>query len=348
MKIPHGMLRIGYPYVNTVGMRRLTSCPISVVVGDDPHELHIMCRLEGSTNIRRLTLDDEDKGAFNLLGAITQIGGSFKVKADFLWPSGMVKDSTGHLWIVDEGTHKISKMTIEGEVVNQWGVNGTKAGELNRPSGIAIDNEGNIIVSDTMNHRIQKFTEDGAYQHGFGSQGEDPGKLNMPWGIDVDDAGNIYVADWRNDRIQKFDSEGNQIMVVGSGTGDVDGKFNRPSAVKVDKDGDIYVTDWANHRIQLFGADGHFVEKFIGDATLSEQARGYMITNMVAMRLREMTPIEPQKRFRWPVSVTVHDDYMYVPDFGSCRIQIYKKNVVRFSKGEIADRPRSNSLYTQF
>ena len=341
------MLRIGYPYVNTVGMRRLTSCPISVVVGDDPNELHILCRFEGSVNIRRLTLKDEDKGAFNLVGEVAPVGGSFKVEGDFLWPSAMVKNSSGDLLIVDEGTHKISKITIEGEVINQWGIHGIQEGQLNRPSGIALDKDGSIFISDTMNHRIQKFTEDGVYQYTFGYQGKDPGQLNMPWGIDVDDDGNIYVADWRNDRIQKFDAEGNHLLTVGNGTGDTDGKFNRPSAVKIDKDGDIYVSDWGNHRIQLFGADGHFVEKFIGDATLSDQARGYMITNMVAMRLREMTSIEPQKRFRWPVSVTIHDDYMFVPDFGSCRIQIYKKDVIRFSEGEIAERPRSNSLYTQ-
>ena len=346
MKIPYGMLRIGYPYVKTVGMRVLTNAPINVVVGDDPNELHIICRLDSVVFIRRLTLQDQDKGAFNLMGGSTATGDS-KVKGEFIWPSAMVKNSTGHLLIVDEGTHKISKITIEGEVINQWGIHGIQEGQLNRPSGIALDKDGSIFISDTMNHRIQKFTEDGVYQYTFGYQGKDPGQLNMPWGIDVDDDGNIYVADWRNDRIQKFDAEGNHLLTVGNGTGDTDGKFNRPSAVKIDKDGDIYVSDWGNHRIQLFGADGHFVEKFIGDATLSDQARGYMITNMVAMRLREMTSIEPQKRFRWPVSVTIHDDYMFVPDFGSCRIQIYKKDVIRFSEGEIAERPRSNSLYTQ-
>ena len=102
----------------------------------------------------------------------------------------------------------------------------------------------------------------------------------------------------------------------------------------VDRDGDIYIADWANHRVQLFNSSGLFVEKFIGDATLSDQARGYMITNLMAMRLREMTAIEPQKRFRWPVSVTVADDgRMYVPDYGSQRIQVYRKDVITAGAG---------------
>ena len=83
-------------------------------------------------------------------------------------------------------------------------------------------------------------------------------------------------------------------MTIGE-SGSDDGQFNRPTGVTVDRDGDIYVADWANHRVQMFNSSGLFVEKFIGDATLSDQARGYMITNMMAMRLREMTAIEPQK-----------------------------------------------------
>ena len=161
--------------MKTIGMRRLTSAPINIVVGDDPNELHILCRFEGSVNIRRLTLEDEDKGAFNLVGAVAPVGGSFKVKGEFVWPSAMVKNSTGHLLIVDEGTHKISKITIEGEVISQWGVHGTKAGELNRPSGIALDKDGNIIVSDTMNHRIQKFTTSGEFTSSFGTFEQDTG-----------------------------------------------------------------------------------------------------------------------------------------------------------------------------
>ena len=76
-------------------------------------------------------------------------------------------------------------------------------------------------------------------------------------------------------------------MTIGE-SGSDDGQFNRPTGVTVDRDGDIYVADWANHRVQMFNSSGLFVEKFIG-ATLSDQARGYMITNMMAMRLREMT-----------------------------------------------------------
>ena len=348
MVVPYGVLRVGYPYYKTIGMRRLTNWPISVAVGDDDNEVHILCKGDGITFIRRLTLNDDDKGAFNLNGGPAAIGGPFIVDGDFSSVSGMIKDKEGNLVFSDEGNHKISKVSIEGKVINQWGNHGNKDGELNRPGALAEDPEGNLLISDSQNHRIQKFDPEGNFIFGFGSYGSEKGQFNTPWGIDVDLEGFIFVADWRNDRIQKFDSEGNFVSTIGKGSGSGEGELNRPAAVKVDEDGDIYIADWANHRIQLFAHDGHFVEKFIGDATLSDQARNYMITNMLAMRVREMTSIEPQKRLRWPASVTVKNGFMFIPDYGSARIQIYKKDVLRLSEGEIAEKPRSHSLYTQF
>jgi sugar lactone lactonase YvrE len=182
----------------------------------------------------------------------------------------------------------------------------------------------------------------------FGSFGAGEGEFNMPWGITVDDEGCVYVADWRNDRIQKFTADGVFIMRLGR-SGCEDGQFNRPSGVAVDTDGDIYVSDRGNNRVQLFSAEGRFVEKFIGDATLGKQARSYMITNMVAMRLREMTSIEPQKRLRAPISVRVDGEgRMYVTDYGSHRVQVYQKEAIRLGEREIAAPLRSPTLYTQF
>ncbi len=170
----------------------------------------------------------------------------------------------------------------------------------------------------------------------------------MPWGVAVDEIGDVYIADWRNDRVQKFGADGEFIFEFG-GSGGEDGEFNRPSGVMVDGDGDIYVADWRNHRVQLFNKEGRFVEKFTGDATLSKQARNYMITNLTALRLREMTSLEPQKRLRWPTSVAIDGQgRMYVADYGSHRVQVYKKEVHPLGPDEIAPELRSPTLYTQF
>ena len=258
-KRPFGLLRVGFKYEKTLGMRRLTNTPIAVVLWEEG-DLLILCRGEGLCFVRRLSFDDEDKGAFNLTGGGGPVGGGFNVDVPFVWPAAMIKDSRGRLWISDEGRDTISAITTEGEVKIQWGVSGSKPGELNRPSGIAIDADGNLVVADAWNHRVQKFTEDGTFIAEWGGYGQGPGEFDMPWGICVDEEGFTYVCDWRNDRVQKLDPDGGHVMTIGE-SGSEDGQFNRPTGVTVDRDGDIYVADWANHRVQMFNSSGLFVEK---------------------------------------------------------------------------------------
>ena len=343
---PYALLRVGFSYDKTLGMRRLTNTPVDLAV-DGAGDLFVLCR-GGVSFIRRLSQDDEDLGAINLAaGGAAQIGGTYSVNSRFVWPASMVMDSEENLWISDEGTNQITIIDKQGGILGQWGEPGGGEGQFNRQSGIALDPDENLYVADTRNHRVQKFTRDGEFLMEFGGYGSAEGQLNMPWGICVDELGDVYVADWRNDRVQKFTAEGDFIFSVG-GSGDGEGEFNRPSGVTVDEHGDIYVADWANSRVQLFRPDGVFVELFRGDATLSKQALHYMRSNIKALRLREMASIEPQKRVRWPVSVRVYDQMMYIADYGSDRIQIYKKEAYPLGPDEITEPQRSPTLYTQF
>ena len=346
MPRPYALLRVGFTYDRTLGMRRLTNTPVDLAVGKDG-DLQILCR-GGVSFIRRLSQDDEDLGAINLAaGGAAQIGGTYSVNSKFVWPISMQMDGDENLWISDEGTNLITVIDQRGEMQAQWGKPGCGEGEFNRQSGIALDADENVYVCDTLNHRVQKFTRDGEFLTQFGGHGKGDGEFDMPWGICVDELGDVYVADWRNDRVQKFTADGEFLFKIGK-SGDGEGEFNRPTGVAVDEDGDIYVTDWANDRVQLFRPDGAFVELFRGDATLSKQAHHYMKSNVKALRLREMASLEPQKRLRWPVSARVYGKTMYIADYGSDRIQIYQKEAYPLEPHEISEPQDSPTLYTQF
>jgi len=330
----HALLRAGFPYVKTLGMRRVTSNPVDLAMGPEGR-LYVLCRGSLTTDIRRLTWDDEDLGT---------ISGPGPADGRLLWPSAILLDGNDTLFVSDEGTHRISMFKTDGTYLGKWGAYGSGEGQFNRPSGLAFDSEGNLYVADTLNHRIQKYTKDGKFLLQWGRFGTGAGEFNMPWGLAVDDADGVYVADWRNDRIQKFRTDGVlQFMFGTSGGGD--GQFNRPTGVAVDLHGDIYVADWGNNRVQLFNPDGHYVEKFLGDATLSRMARAYVLANPKPLRLREMTCLEPQKRFHGPVSVRVDDEgRMYVADCGPHRIQIYQKDAIPLRPDQIMAVPSAPSL----
>ena len=330
---PYALLRAGFPYLKTIGMRRVTNQPVDVAIGGDGR-IYVLLR---AGLIRSLTLDDGDLGT---------IGGGGTDDGKFTWPVSLIIDGEENLYVSDEALHRITKLSKDGEFLDKWGEQGDGDGQLNRPSGMAFDAEENIYVSDALNHRVQKFTKDGKFLMKWGEHGVGEGQLDMPWGITVDEMGDVYVVDWRNDRIQKFTADGEFIFALGR-SGNGDGEFNRPTGIEVDRDGDIYVADCGNDRVQLFSAEGRYVEQFIGDASLSKSARAYLMTNPLPLRLREMAKLEPQKRLREPKSVRVDDEgRMYVADFRSFRVQVYQKDAIPLKADEIAPPLRSPRLQT--
>ncbi len=334
---PFALLRAGFPFYTTIGMRRVTTYPMDIVIGEED-KLYVLNRTDGSGGqIRRTNWDDDD---LDILGD------------GFVWPVQMIRDEDVNLYVSDEGNHTITVWQPDsGEKLDEWGVHGSGPGQLDRPSGISFDLDGNMLVVDAQNHRVQKFTRSGEYISGFGEFGTDDGCFNYPWGVAVDPTdGTIYVTDWRNDRYQKFDSDGNHIYSVGA-SGDEWGNFNRPAGIEVDRHGDVYVADRGNNRVQQFDHTGRYVDRFIGDAVLSKSGRIYIMSSVTVLRNRESTELEEQRRLRGPTAVRIHadpkrGDLMYISDFGCHRIQVYRKEAYELDETQIAPIPTAPTLYT--
>src|SRR5688500_3766294 len=59
---PYALLRAGFPYYTTLGMRRVTTACMDVTVGPEGR-LYVICRDDGQGGlIRRTNWDDEDLG----------------------------------------------------------------------------------------------------------------------------------------------------------------------------------------------------------------------------------------------------------------------------------------------
>lgn len=332
---PYALLRAGFPYYTTLGMRRVTTACTDIALGGEGR-FYAICRDDGQGGlIRRSNWDDEDLGTIS--GAGTEPG-------KLMWPVQLILDRDENLYVSDEGTHRISTFHRDGTLLGHWGEHGTGPGQLNRPSGIAFDADENILVVDTQNHRVQKFTKDGQFISSFGEHGSGPGQFDQPWGIAVDMFGDVYIGDWGNNRVQKLTADGKPLLSMGR-PGSGDGELNRPAGVAVDEHGDIYVADRGNHRVCLFDKTGRYVEKFIGDATISKSGRAYILANPKVLRGREMTTLEAQKRLRGPMSVRVVGDLLYIPDFGSHRIQVYKKEAYVLTEADIWPEQNHPFLY---
>jgi len=174
----------------------------------------------------------------------------------FTEPYDVAIDNDGYVYVVNENNSLIQKFTADGQLVTQWGKEGSGDGEMETPHGIAADNNGCVYVTDTNNHRIQKFTADGQFVTRWGEEGSGDGEFDRPYGIAADSTGYIYVADTYNHRIQKFTAKGEFVSKWGMGEQD----FN-PHSIAADNKGEyIYVADTYNKRILKFTTNGEPVE----------------------------------------------------------------------------------------
>lgn len=182
--------------------------------------------------------------------------------ASFYFPTGIVIDATGDLFVAEFYGHKIRKITPAGVVTTFVGsgvagsADGTgAAASFNNPTDITIDASGNFYVSDYSNHTIRKITAGGVVTTlaGSGVSGSADGtgaaaSFNFPVGLCVDLAGNVLVADYSNNLIRKITPAGVVTTIAGSGAyGGADGQgtaatFAYPYDLAVDISGNLFVT----------------------------------------------------------------------------------------------------------
>jgi len=152
--------------------------------------------------------------------------------AQFNFPTGVVVDASGNLYVADEQNNSIRKLDPSGNVT-------TLAGH---------PDPGSMYPNVPSNY-------------GDGTGGPDgTARFLAPWGVALDGSGNVYVADYGNGRVRKVDANGNVTTLAGNGTqGFADGtlgpsgtaELDGPVALAVDACGRVYVADFQTQRIRL-------------------------------------------------------------------------------------------------
>jgi trimeric autotransporter adhesin len=208
--------------------------------------------------------------------------GGVATKAKLHYPSGVVVDSMGNLYIGDYLNHRIRKVTpkgiittVAGNGISGFGGDGgmaTKA-QLSYPSGVMVDTANNFYIADTGNHRVRKVTPGGIITtiagngtYGFGGDGmwATEAQLDSPYSLTVDLMGNLYVADSGNNRIRKITPAGIVNTIAGNGeegfSGDcgpaINAKLKSPQNVTIDTEGNLYIADTCNNRIRRVTSAG--------------------------------------------------------------------------------------------
>jgi len=218
-------------------------------------------------------------GQAGVYGVVDAIG----TNAAFYVPSGVAADNRGDLFVSDDYSHCIRKITqagsnwvvttIAGQPFRSGFADGTGTNAMfHFPHGLVVDAATNVYVADMENNAIRKLTPSGTnwVVTTLAGQSSAPGSadgtgtnatFNFPAGITLDGEGNLYVVDTYHQTIRKMASVGtNWVVTTVAGrmgvTGSADGSgtnasFNYPYNAAVDTSGNLYVADTYNSTIRL-------------------------------------------------------------------------------------------------
>jgi sugar lactone lactonase YvrE len=197
-------------------------------------------------------------------GAVDSTG----TNASFKNPRGIIRDSSGNLYVADQGNRKIRKISTSGVVTTIAGSgpdangNGTSA-RFYAPYGVGADINGNVFVADTNNNLIRKIDPAGnvttfaGSTAGFADGTGTNAKVSTPRAIGADNIGNVYVSDVGNNKIRKISPAG--VVTTLAGT------FTLAYGVAVGNDGTVYVSDTNDQRIKKIV--GNTVTTIAGNGT---------------------------------------------------------------------------------
>ncbi len=202
--------------------------------------------------------------------------GSLATAAELNWPSSVIADDTGNIYIADSWNNVIRKVNTSGVIrlfagnftAGYSGDGGTARGaELNKPFRIIFDRNWNMYVADAFNNRIREVSASGTITtiagNGIGNFSGDGGQatsaeINSPYGVCADFSGNIYIADASNERIREVNTSGVISTFAGNGAAAFGGdggpatvaEINFPTGVSTDYQNNIYINDYNNNRLR--------------------------------------------------------------------------------------------------
>ncbi len=227
--------------------------------------------------IREVTVST---GIINTVAGNAAIGhagdNGIATSASLITPYAVTVDSSGNIYIVENGDSDIRKVTVSTNIITTivgtglagFGGDGSAAtkASLNFPTGLALDSSGNIYIADSLNNRVRKVTGstistiagNGVLSYsGDGGPGTSA-QLNTPLNVAVDSSGNFYFSDTANNVVRKVSASGAISTIAGTGTAGYSGdggsptaaQLNRPRGIAVDTSGNIYIADSQNARVR--------------------------------------------------------------------------------------------------
>ena len=89
----------------------------------------------------------------------TVAGSGVPGSSALIWPTDVVLDGNGYLYIVEYNGHRVVASGPNGFrcIIACTGSSGSAANQLFQPNTLSFDSHGNLFVTDPWNSRVQKL-----------------------------------------------------------------------------------------------------------------------------------------------------------------------------------------------
>jgi glucose/arabinose dehydrogenase len=223
-------------------------------------------------------------------------------------PYGVAVDSSGNLYIADDGNNVVRKVDASTTYISTVAGTGTAgdsgdsgsaiSAKLKAPTGVAVDSSKNIYIADSGNNAVRMVDASTSYistvagtgTSGYSGNGSaaTSATLNYPYSVALDSSGNLYIADQYNFVIREVSASTKDISTVAgnhyysySGDGGLAkaAQFNTLQGLVMDGSGNLYIADADNYVVRKVDVSTGDISTIAGNGTLGYSGDGGAATS---------------------------------------------------------------------
>jgi sugar lactone lactonase YvrE len=275
------------------GTKFVSSVSVAEEVDGDPFAE------SGTVNLHAVTQQTDLSGTVRYIATGTAPSARFNgdggpaKQALLNFPTAVVVDRAGHLYIADTLNHRVRRVDAETGVITTiaglgrprfFGDGGlaVEAG-LNEPAALAVSDEGVLYIADQSNNRVRAVdlatgvirTVAGTGQAGYNGDAVAATETGLagPSGLVLASDGTLFIADSFNGRVRALNPVTGLIRTVVGDGGEYryqgpdeppSRSLSRPSGIALDEEGNLYVTDSDNHLVRRWNRITGSIERVAG------------------------------------------------------------------------------------
>ena len=275
------------------GTKTVPPVPVAEGVDGDPFAE------SGPVNLHAVTQQSDLSGTVRYVATgaapVTRFSGDGGPAEEALlnFPTAVVVDRAGHLYIADTLNHRVRRVdAATGMITTVAGLgrprcfgDGGLAEEagLNEPAALAVSDEGVLYIADQSNNRVRAVdlttgvicTVAGTGMAGYNGDGAAAVETALagPSGLALASDGTLFIADSFNGRIRAVDPVTGMIRTVVGDGGEYryqgpdeppSSSLSRPSGIALDEEGNLFFTDSDNHLVRRWDRTTGRIERIAG------------------------------------------------------------------------------------